>query len=192
MILRITYCTVVLLLCIGLGLLIEAPGHLIAETEPDRIQADENSEELLIRSIVLNTFKEKKQNLSRLTSQQILNNALQRELSSNEGFQQAPMLQIFPATVKHRCRKNRAGNPDRDPETRASSWFLRCRLPKIPSKTGSSINPICPMRKTSSRNPCRLCRSRKSSPRRNSTIRQGGWCCRGRTRVLQQPFLSVF
>ncbi|MCH7989412.1 MAG: hypothetical protein IID46_09740, partial [Planctomycetes bacterium] len=105
MILRITYGTVALLLCIVIGLLIEAPEHLIAETEPDRIQADENSEELLIRSIVLNTFKEKKQNLSRLTSQQILNNALQRELSSNEGFQQAPMLQIFPATVLHRSHK---------------------------------------------------------------------------------------
>ena len=104
MILRITYCVVALLLCIVIGLLIEAPKHLIAETEQDQvqIQADARPEEFLLAP---KSFKEREQNRSRMTSQQILNEALQRELNSNEGFKQVPMPQIFPATVSHRSRK---------------------------------------------------------------------------------------
>jgi YHS domain-containing protein len=105
MILRITYCTVALLLCIAIGLLIETPEHLIAETEPDQVQKDENPEDFLLPSTASKTFKEREQDRSRMTSQQILNNALQRELNSNEGFKQAPKIQIRPATVSHPSRK---------------------------------------------------------------------------------------
>jgi YHS domain-containing protein len=105
MILRITYCTVAVLLCIGIGLFVEAPEHLIAETEPDQIQSDEDSEEFLLRSIVSETLRENNQNRSRMSSEQILNDALQRELNLNGGFQQTPTLQIRPATVSSRSGK---------------------------------------------------------------------------------------
>jgi len=106
MILRITYCTVTLLLCIVIGLLIEAPEHLVAETEPNKIQPDENPEDSLLPLHAAETLKDEKQNRSRMTSQQILNSAIQRELNSNKRFKQAPMPQIIPATVTHRSRKN--------------------------------------------------------------------------------------
>ena len=80
MILRITYCTVALLLCIAIGLLIEVPEHLIAETEQDQVQADETPEEYLLPTITPKTFKEKKRDRSRITSRQILNNAQKASL----------------------------------------------------------------------------------------------------------------
>ena len=92
------------LIALLIGLLIETPERLIAETEQDQvqIQADERPEEFLLAP---KSFTEREQDRSRMTSQQILNEALQREINSNEGFKQVPMPQIFPATVSHRSRK---------------------------------------------------------------------------------------
>ena len=106
MIVRITYCTVALMLCIVIGLLFETPEHLIAETEQDQIRTNESPEEYLLRSHAAKTFKKAEQDRLGMTSQPILNEAHQRELDSNERFQQAPLPRIVPASVSHRSRNH--------------------------------------------------------------------------------------